>query len=445
MNPNTIPAERIFLPSHIFFGKVGDEVYVRNVLSDEEFLFNGEAAPIFSALKRGAKRSGASLRKHGDFLRLLESLGLTARERGIKAKRTEEKARLAKNSFLTDEDLAAHMQDVSRSKRRLWSACLELTYRCNAKCRHCYLDDPAEQVLAEELSKDEWFSVVDQLKSLGCMNILVTGGEPTLHPVFFDVCRYVLEKGMLCDVYTNGMDIPKEICASLLTLPLNSVSFSLYSGSPAFHDQITGIPGSFRKTLDTLLCFQNAGLETYAKCTLFHGHLEEYFSAKTLGNNLGFAVKPANIIVPGHSGTRQDELMLDDAEYREFLERDIHPESGIDTQERRVGRANANVCQAGLSTLCISPFGIVRPCNSFQLDCGNVRNSSLSQIWRNSPTLKLVRQLRMKDFSEHCAICPNIMFCSICPGASWSESKTFAPCSWSCGQASVRANFNRKN
>ena len=59
-----------------FFKKVGDEVYVRNVATGEEFVFNGAAAPIFSALRRGADRSSAALRGNARFLRELVSFGL---------------------------------------------------------------------------------------------------------------------------------------------------------------------------------------------------------------------------------------------------------------------------------------------------------------------------------------------------------------------------------
>ena len=436
---------KLQLSPKVFFKKVCGEVYVRNVATGEEFLFNAEAAPVFSALRRGALPSAPALRGKAAFLRKLKSFGLLRATTGGARSRATIAPKAELSAADAPPDIAGHCQENCGRNHRLWSAGLELTWRCNARCRHCYLDMPEEQTAVGELSEVEWLSVVDQLSRMGCMNVLVTGGEPTLHPAFLPVCERIVKRGMLCDIYTNGIDIPDAMFGALCELPLNSVSVSLYSGTDAFHDEVTGIPGSFRKTLDALLRFKDAGVAVYAKAPMFHGHLEDIFSAMELGEQRGFAVKPANIIVPGHSGISRNQMMLDAAEYLEFLEQKSTPDSGADTDQARVARANGPVCQAGLTTLCVSPTGDVMPCNSFPWRCGNVRESPLAAIWRTGEPLRRLWAMRFKAFSPRCAKCKDIAFCTICPGASWNETHgQLAPCSWSCEQTAVRAAFNRK-
>lgn len=54
---------------------------------------------------------------------------------------------------------------------------LELTYRCNLKCLHCYaVDDKTKQ----ELSKEESYAILDQLAEAKCFNLIFTGGEPLI-------------------------------------------------------------------------------------------------------------------------------------------------------------------------------------------------------------------------------------------------------------------------
>ena len=251
------------------------------------------------------------------------------------------------------------------------------------------------------------------------MNVLVTGGEPTLHPDFLAICEHIVKRGMLCDIYTNGIYIPDDLFNALCKLPLNSVSVSLYSGTNAFHDTITGVPGSFKRTLSTLLRFKNAGFDAYAKAPIFHKHLDDYFSAKELGMRNGFRVLASTILVPGHSGRTRNPMMMDASEYRRFLEQDAIPNTAIDNSDEQKKRLDEPLCHAGLSTLCISPFGDVMPCNSFPAVCGNVIQTRLSTIWQTSNIFRFLREFRRRDVSPDCASCKDIVFCTICPGASW--------------------------
>ena len=428
----------------VFFKKVADGVFVRNVATGEEFLFTPDAAPVFSALRRGSAPDRPALRGRSAFIRLLKTHGLLqSAETGRRSRaKTVVPPRAPGEGAV--RDIAGRCQDACLRTNRLWSAGLELTWRCNARCRHCYLDVPEEQTAAGELTEAQWLFVVDQLARMGCMNVLVTGGEPTLHPAFLAVCKRIADRGMLCDVYTNGIAVSDAMFDALRAIPLNSVSFSLYSGAAAFHDEITGVPGSFRRTLSTLLRFKEADVRVYAKAPMFHGHLEDVFSAMELGEKTGFPVKPANILVPGHSGTGRNPMMLRPSEYEAFLERNSTPDPFAGAEQAREVRANGPVCQAGRTTLCVSPTGNVTPCNSFPRVCGNVLEMPLAAIWRKSAPLRRLRALRFKDFSPRCATCADIAFCTICPGASWIETNgSFAPCSWSCEQTAVRAAFNR--
>ena len=435
----------------VFFKKIGDEVYVRNVGTGEEFVFNDVSAPIFSALRRGAAIGSPPLAGNASFLRSLTSYGLMD-ERTDSCKNLDKGRK--PNSELTHCDdecvpssgIAGHFQEMRSRRHRLWSAGLELTYRCNERCRHCYLDLPSEQTALRELPENEWLKVVDQLARMGCMNVLVTGGEPTLHPAFLAVCERIIERGMLCDVYTNGMAISDSLFNSLCKLPINSISVSLYSGSPTFHDTITGVRGSFEKTLATLLRFKDAGINVYAKVPVFQSHLEDFFAAKELGRKHGFRVMASTILVPGHSGKTRNPMMMNAAEYRTFLEREAIPDTCVEKTVLAEKHRNEPCCQAGRSTLCISPWGDVMPCNSFAHICGNVRKMSLSQIWRSSGFLRRLRKIRRRDVSPRCATCNDIAYCTVCLGASWNETQgRIAPCSWSCEQTHVRAAFNRKS
>ena len=437
-------SHKINLVRTAFFKKVGGEVYVRNVATGEEFVFNGSSALIFSTLRRGALRKHPLIKGNIAFIRDLTTYGLIDTSSLCGKTNGQDVHEVSYDNSKEVFGIAGHFQEIRRCRHKLWSAGLELTYRCNARCRHCYIDIPEEQSTARELTEEEWMSVVDQLARMGCMNVLVTGGEPTLHSAFISVCKRIIKRGMLCDVYTNGVAIPNDLFSELGKLPLNSISVSLYSGTSVFHDKITGVSGSFQRTLASLLRFKDAGFDAYAKVPVFHRHLEDFFAVKDLGRKYGFRVLASTIFVPGHSGKTRNPMMMDAAEYKEFLEHETEPYPGAETKISIEKHRKGPICHAGQSTLCVSPFGDIMPCNSFPAVCGNVRKASLSKIWRTSALLRRLRELCRCDASPLCATCEDIAYCTICPGASWNETQgDIAPCSWSCAQTHVRAVFNR--
>jgi MoaA/NifB/PqqE/SkfB family radical SAM enzyme len=77
---------------------------------------------------------------------------------------------------------------------------LELTYSCNVRCRHCYVNGLG----GEELTLNEYRRLIDDLYDLGRFCLVFTGGEPLLRPDFFDIVAYANRKRFLKVLFTNG-------------------------------------------------------------------------------------------------------------------------------------------------------------------------------------------------------------------------------------------------
>lgn len=436
---------RLKLSESVFFSSVGDRVYVRDVDSHKDYLFEGSAYDIMTLLRKQCSLS--------------ELLDCLRREYNIKDEEEFESAIrsfidiLIKDNLVVVDGFQSNlnrigidtlMKQEAVKHRRLWSVTLELTYRCNEHCTHCYLDDEKEQTTEGELSGAEWKRIIDECAKLGCMNVLVTGGEPTLHREFLDICEYVVSKGMLLDVYTNGLFISDEIFDALLKLKLNSVSVSLYGGSAEFHDLITRVSGSYDRTLMTALKFKSAGKDMFIKTVLFRNHIDEYFKLKRIASRYGMIVSPASIITGGHSGRSNADLIITDEEFEHLLKED---ESFISSKECGVGRdINGPVCMAGQNALSVNPFGKVFPCNAFHLEVGDSRVDSISDIWEKSEKLSEVRSIRLVDISPSCKKCDCVDACSCCLGAAYTENGgNLGPFIPVCDQTKVRSRFYKTN
>ena len=249
---------------------------------------------------------------------------------------------------------------------------------------------------------------------------------------------------MLLNVYTNGLFIDDDTFEDLCSIKLNSISVSLYGGKAKFHDSITGVPGSFDKTLMTVLKFKCAGKDTFIKAVVFRDHIEDYLQLKRLGERLGIKVSPAPVITAGHSGKSNLDMVVTDDEFRRLLREE--ESLGVNCDFGKGRDIGDPICMAGQNMLSFDPLGNVHPCNAVQETVGNVRNDSLSAIWEKSESLERLRNLRLPDLSASCATCDSMKVCTHCLGAALTENGgkpgLFPP---ACRQSKIRHQEWRRN
>lgn len=108
------------------------------------------------------------------------------------------------------------MQKLLRDVRLPLEGRLDLTYRCNNHCRHCWLRiPPGDPERNRELSFDEIRSIVDQARALGTRRWSISGGEPMLRPDFPEIFDYLIKKAVSYTINTNGLLITPEIARLL--------------------------------------------------------------------------------------------------------------------------------------------------------------------------------------------------------------------------------------
>lgn len=131
---------------------------------------------------------------------------------------------------------------------RVIKAQLEVTYRCNLHCAHCYTDpynDP--KLFGRELSLGEIQRIIDEMVALGIVYLNLTGGEIFSRPDFFQIYDHAYRQGLLLMLYTNGTMLTRAIVERLEQSPPFSLDISCHSVNEAAFDRFTGIPGSFRR------------------------------------------------------------------------------------------------------------------------------------------------------------------------------------------------------
>lgn len=310
---------------------------------------------------------------------------------------------------------------------------LELTYRCNLKCVHCYT---VPQEADNELTTNEAYSILNQLAELSVLYLSLTGGEALLRNDFFEIAHYARKKDFALRIFTNATLIDENIAKQLADLCPLFVEISLYGISAKTHEAITAVPGSFERTMAAIRILQTHKLNIHIKSPVMTLNIHELEAIRTFARDIGAMFRPDPVIFPKLDSSDIPLNYRINEEGLGWYFREISPE-----WKPRPLPLDKTVCNAGKGIMAISPYGDVYPCLRIQNNAGNVRTSALTEIWTNSPIMKEIRELTLTNL-KRCAICDDIQYCSPCPGIALLEHGDITqPANECCRQARTR----RKN
>lgn len=140
----------------------------------------------------------------------------------------------------------------------LW---LELTNRCNLQCAHCYSQSGPYSGDTDVLSEGDYVRLMQESYALGCRQIQLIGGEPTLNKSLPTLIQQASTIGYdLIEVFTNLVSLSSTLIESFHAHGV-SVATSFYSSKSATHDRITKSLGSFRHTTANIRRVLAAGID----------------------------------------------------------------------------------------------------------------------------------------------------------------------------------------
>ncbi|GAB4537699.1 MAG: putative heme d1 biosynthesis radical SAM protein NirJ2 [Thermodesulfovibrionia bacterium] len=312
-----------------------------------------------------------------------------------------------------------------------------LTRRCNLFCPHCYLDaDSRLTARLSELSTDEARFVIDELSYLNShIMLILSGGEPMLREDIFEIVRYASDAGFLVVMGSNGTMLTRENLMLLKEAGLRGIGVSVDSHDRVYHDSFRGLDGAWEMAISALKNAKEIGIETQMDVTLTDMNIEELREFIELGASLsvkvvnffflicvGRAMK-TDISSYNYESALKKIMRLSLSEKRLMVKARCAPhiyrllyEEGFKIPEGTRG------CLAGRHYIRIDAEGNVTPCPYMPLIVGNIRESSMVNIWEESPSLNL---LRVGSYKGRCGQCEYIDICGGCRARALVESGDF--------------------
>lgn len=187
---------------------------------------------------------------------------------------------------------------------------LNITNRCNLKCIYCY--GKYYDRKDKDFTKEELFSLIDELVDMGTKSITLGGGEPLWRRDIVEIIDYIKDKGIECGMNTNGTLITKKIDA---VKKLDSVCIS-FDGDEVSNDLNRG-SGSFKAIMEGLECARANGVHVHTNTVLTKNSINSIDYIMELAREIGFTTEFNLPFFQGREDSVNEGLCPTDGECRQ--------------------------------------------------------------------------------------------------------------------------------
>lgn len=278
-------------------------------------------------------------------------------------------------------------------ENRLLSVLVELGYQCPLRCVFCYNDRGAE---GRPLSLEQYVKLLRDAAGLGALYLTLSGGEPTVHPLFFAVGGEARRLGFVVRLKTAGSHLTHPMVRRIRReLDPMVVELSLHGATPETHERQTRVAGSFEGLLRAVSWFQEAGQRLELRSVLTQWNEDEMEAMFELAGRLGVPLRVDPQVTPRDDGDRSPlALTASEDAVRRLLQRGVrHDTAGGGDGDEPCGQPEGSRhCGAGTGSLAVDPFGNVLPCVQWRRPVGNLHEQGLREIWEGSRALGEVRE-----------------------------------------------------
>jgi len=312
----------------------------------------------------------------------------------------------------------------------------EVTRTCNLDCIHCRAA-ASKGPYEEELSTEEVFRILEEIREVAQPIIILTGGEPLLRKDIFDIAKKCIELDLKPVLATNGTLIDEKIAERIKEAGIARVSISLDGATAETHNDFRKMPGAFEGAIRGIEALKKVGVPFQINTTITGINAKELPAIHNFAIKLEAVAHHIFVLVPVGRGKEISKESLTPEEYEKVLNwfyeqrgksklqlkatcaptyyrilRERAKEEGKKVTFETFGLdAVTRGCLAGTGFCFISHRGIVQPCGYLEISCGNLREQSFKDVWENSEVFN-----NLRDFTKYKGKCGKCEYIRICGG-----------------------------
>lgn len=298
-------------------------------------------------------------------------------------------------------------------------ATIEITEKCNLRCKHCYLCADIHKTAM--ITYEQFLSLVNTLVENNVVNIEITGGEIFMHPRILDILKVCYKNFAMVGVLTNGTVMTDEVL-ELITEHKDRtvVNISIDSIDSEIHDDFRGMKGAWKASCNTIERLAKRGVKVRMASSISKDNMWTLDKLADLAISLGAAVFSFNFIEEFGRGSDfgSSSEYVETKKYEDYIAKvikdykDIIP---IIKEEDRSKKIKSGNCGSGTRSIVIGADGEIRPCPlSPKLNfIGNLFNEKFEDIF-SKPAVKRLSEIPAPDIANGCD--PNCKHLRSCYG-----------------------------
>lgn len=309
---------------------------------------------------------------------------------------------------------------------------MELLPLCNMSCNMCYIQQNTEEIRHSLLRKEDWLAIAAKARDAGVLFILLTGGEPLLHPDFKEIYLAMQQMGFILTVNTNGTLIDEEWADFFAAHPCRRLNVTVYGAGNHTYQTLCHNPYGFDQVMRGLRLLKERQVNCRINITLTKENRQELKQIVGIARTLEMLFMPATYIFRSVSGLTESRMSpYEAAETRLEAVFLSNPEADRVQQARLLlenvcgplaipSYQEGFSCTAGRSGYWINWQGILTPCCMIDAPGVDLKTRSFTEGWQ-----EIIQRVSRIETCRECKICRKKFFCQSCAAASYVENGNF--------------------
>ena len=339
------------------------------------------------------------------------------------------------------------------------TANFELTPLCTMKCEMCFIQMDKAQCdkYGGVKTIDKWLNIATQLREMGCLFILLTGGEPFLYPNFELLYKKLRQMGFIITINTNGTLLTEDTIQCLIQEKPRRVNVTIYGGNPNTYESLCHYKDGFDRAIRALNLLHKYKIDTKINLSLVKKNSSDYDAIMELAQNLNMPVVVNSYMFPALrslcKGKRdivkermspQNAAMFDIAylkyRYKEDFNRIIERRQK-EIEENSLNEKGVGLdCRAGTSSCWINWQQWISPCVLMEHPSVDLSNLSVKEAWTT-----IVSECANLPIHKSCAGCKLRTICDVCYAAVNHEEESCGNLSYLCTMAKTKYELIKKH
>lgn len=313
----------------------------------------------------------------------------------------------------------------------------ELSYKCNLACKHCYND---KDMMDKFIDLNSAKKIIDEAIEIGVNIFSFTSGECTIYPDFVKILEYIREKRKAFQLITNGISLyeNEELFEKIVSLYPNSIRISLYSMNPEIHDKITGVKETQKKVISVIKKLISRNIDV--GINYFQSSLNENCMNDVLkfSKEVGAAFYSSAFFIDNKKNNNSYAQITEAQIYESY--KDENSPLYLLLNYKNDCFYNKELPPCGASTsLGVDPLMNVYPCGGLKYALGNLKNTSLVDIFNNE--LKKFKAIFKAKNLKDCNNCNYFENCSYIPCMGMYENGFLKKSDICCKITKIRMEF----